>query len=260
MFTFNRRKLLAGIGAALGLAKASTVAQAQSAKPESAQNLVAGDKANVAEALRYPFAVPPLPYAYTANEPSIDQLTMQLHHDKHHAAYVTNLNKALEAYPDLQRLPLHEMLAGIANVPEAIRTVVRNNGGGHANHSMFWQVMGGKGGEPDGEVGAAITKAFGSYAALKAKVNATGAATFGSGWAMVVMDRAGALQVVSRPNQDSPLMDGARVIFGNDVWEHAYYLKYQNRRPDYLQAWWNVLDWARINERYAAAKRGTLTI
>ena len=210
--------------------------------------------------LTYPFAVPPLPYPYEANEPSIDAQTMQLHHDKHHAAYVGNLNTALKDHSELQDIPLPDLLARILTLPEAIRTVVRNNAGGHANHTMFWQVMGGKGGEPTGDVAAAITQAFGSFADLKTAFNKAATGIFGSGWAMVLMDREGKLSLASRANQDSPLMDGTHVLFGNDVWEHAYYLKYQNRRPDYLAAWWNVLDWNRIGERYAAGRAGTLAI
>ena len=210
--------------------------------------------------LKYPFVVPPLPYGYDANEPAIDTLTMQLHHDKHHAAYVNNLNAALKDDVDLRAKPLPDLIANLADVPENIRTIVRNNAGGHANHSMFWRVMGGKGGEPDGDLAAAIARDFGAFAKLREEFDKAASRVFGSGWAMVLVDPEGKLALDSRPNQDSPLMDGKKVLFGNDVWEHAYYLKYQNRRPEYLAAWWSVLSWPRIGQRYAAAKAGTLTI
>jgi Fe-Mn family superoxide dismutase len=210
--------------------------------------------------LAYPYAVPPLPYAYEANEPAIDAMTMHLHHDKHHAAYVSNLNKALADQPDLQKLKLAELLGKLSDVPEAIRTTVRNNAGGHANHTMYWQVMGGKGGAPEGDLAAAVDKTFGGFDKLKTAFNQASTKVFGSGWAMVLVDKDGALSLVSRPNQDSPWMDGKAPLFGNDVWEHAYYLKYQNRRPEYVEAWWSVLDWKAIGARYAAAKAGTLAI
>ncbi len=207
-----------------------------------------------------PFTLAPLPYAPEANEPHIDAQTMTIHHDRHHAAYVTNLNTALKEHPQVVALGLPGMLAKLAELPESVRGVVRNNGGGHANHTMFWQIMGGKGGAPAGETAAAITRDFGSFDKLKETFNRAGLTQFGSGWAMVTVDRAGKLGVVARPNQDTPLMEGGRVLFGNDVWEHAYYLKYQNRRADYLTAWWNVVNWAEIDKRYAAAKAGTLDI
>ena len=207
-----------------------------------------------------PFSLAPLPYAPEANEPHIDALTMAIHHDRHHAAYVNNLNTALKDHPQVVALGLPGMLAKLAELPDAVRGVVRNNGGGHANHTMFWQIMGGKGGAPADEVAASITRDFGSFDKLKETFNRAGLTQFGSGWAMVTVDRAGKLAVAARPNQDTPLMDGGRVLFGNDVWEHAYYLKYQNRRADYLNAWWNVVNWAAIEKRYAAAKAGTLDI
>ena len=210
--------------------------------------------------LKYPFALPPLGYAYNANEPSIDAQTMELHHDKHHAAYVANLNKALADHADLQALTLPELLQKLDAAPEAIRATLRNNGGGHANHTMFWQVMGGAGGEPKGDLAEAIDKAFGGFDKMKAAVNAAGLKVFGSGWTMVLVDKDGVLSLASRANQDSPWMEGKAPLFGNDVWEHAYYLKYQNRRADYLAAWWNVLNWDAIAARYAAAKAGTLSI
>jgi Fe-Mn family superoxide dismutase len=213
-----------------------------------------------AQALTYPYTLPPLPYPTTANEPFIDAQTMEIHHDKHHAAYVANLNAALKDYPQVAALPLPTILAQLEQVPETIRTAVRNNGGGHANHAMFWQLMGGKGGAPDGALGSAITRDFGSVEAMKAEFNKAGVGRFGSGWAMVLVDKEGKLSVTTTANQDSPLLDGKRALFGNDVWEHAYYLKYQNRRADYLAAWWNVVDWSKISDRYHAALAGTLTI
>ncbi len=210
--------------------------------------------------LTYPFTLPPLPYATTANEPYVDAQTMEIHHDKHHAAYVANLNAALRDYPQVAALTLPAMLAQIGQVPEPIRMAVRNNGGGHANHSMFWRLMGGRGGDPDGALAGAIARDFGSFVSLKDQFNKAGVARFGSGWAMVLVDRSGRLSLTTTANQDSPLLDGKTALFGNDVWEHAYYLKYQNRRADYLAAWWNVVDWARIGDRYAAAMAGTLTV
>ncbi len=207
-----------------------------------------------------PFTLPPLPYAPDANEPHIDAQTMQIHHGRHHAAYVANLNNALKDHTQLARMPLEQILAKLREVPESVRTAVRNNGGGHANHSMFWEIMGGKGGAPTGELAQAIDRDLGGFDKLKADFNAMGARVFGSGWVFVTVDRNGKLALTSRPNQDTPLMDGGRVLMGNDVWEHAYYLKYQNRRPDYLAAWWNVVNWDRVAARYAAAKAGRLAI
>jgi len=207
-----------------------------------------------------PFTLPPLPYAPEANEPGIDTQTMQLHHDKHHAAYVANLNKALADYPQVAALGLPGMLARLSEVPEAVRTAVRNQGGGHANHSMFWTIMGGKGGAPQGDLAAAIARDFGGLPTLQAAFNKAGAGVFGSGWVFVSVTREGKLALTTKPNQDTPLMDGGLVLMGNDVWEHAYYLKYQNRRAEYLAAWWNVLDWDRIAARYAAAQAGTLQV
>ena len=208
----------------------------------------------------YPFVLPPLPYAATANEPSIDVQTMELHHDKHHAAYVANLNAAVKDHPQVAAMKLTKILGKLNELPETIRTAVRNNGGGHAWHSMFWTVMGGKGGDPDGELAAAIARDFGSFAQLKTDFNKAGLGQFGSGWAVVLVDSSGKLSLAARPNQDSPMMEGKHVLFGNDVWEHAYSLKYQNRRADYLAAWWNVVNWPVVAERYAAAEAGTLGI
>ena len=196
--------------------------------------------------------VPSLPYDYNALEPHIDEQTMRIHHDKHHAAYVTNLNAALEKHPDLQKKSIEDLLKSINSVPEDIRTAVRNNGGGHANHTMFWEIMGpGKGGAPGGALGDAINSTFGDFETFKKQVNDAGVKRFGSGWAWRI-DAGGKLVIESTAHQDSPLMEGKKPIFGIDVWEHAYYLKYQNRRPDYLAAWWNVVNWAEVAKRYAA--------
>jgi Fe-Mn family superoxide dismutase len=202
-----------------------------------------------------PFTLPALPYAHDALEPHIDKMTMEIHHGKHHNAYVTNLNKALESAPNLASKSIEELLANnCAIVPEAIRTAVRNNGGGHINHSMFWQIMGpGKGGAPVGNLASAINAAFGSFDAFKEKVNAAGATRFGSGWAWLLKGGSG-LEVASTANQDSPVMEGKFPVIGVDVWEHAYYLKYQNRRPDYLNAWWSVVNWQEAEKRFNAGK------
>ena len=202
-----------------------------------------------------PFTVPPLPYGFDALEPHIDAKTMEIHHGKHHAAYVTNLNKALESAPNLSSKTVEELLANnCAIVPENIRTAVRNNGGGHLNHSMFWTIMGPKaGGEPSGNLASAISSTFGSFATFKEKLSAAGVSRFGSGWAWLIKD-GGKLDIISTANQDSPLMEGKFPVMGVDVWEHAYYLKYQNRRPDYLAAWWNVVNWHEVEKRFNAGK------
>ena len=200
--------------------------------------------------------LPPLPYAYDALEPHIDKETMTIHHDKHHAAYVNNLNAALEGHPELQSKSVEELIANLDAVPENIRTAVRNNGGGHANHTLFWDIMGpGGGGQPTGELAEAINRAFGSFEAFKEKFSQAAATRFGSGWAWLIVDKNGNLAVTSTPNQDSPLMEGDTPILGLDVWEHAYYLKYQNRRPEYIAAFWNVINWENVAKRYAAAKK-----
>ncbi|GAC1399995.1 MAG: superoxide dismutase [Ktedonobacteraceae bacterium] len=200
------------------------------------------------------FEVPPLPYDYNALEPYIDTQTMQLHHDKHHQTYVTNLNKALEGH-EFASLQPEQVLLRLNEVPDAVRTAVRNNGGGHVNHTMFWQIMKPNGGgEPTGDIANAITSSFGSFDAFKTAFNDAGFKQFGSGWAWVTLGQDGKLQISSTANQDSPLLIGAYPIFGNDVWEHAYYLKYQNRRPEYLSNWWNVVNWDEINKRYAQAR------
>lgn len=196
------------------------------------------------------FTLPDLPYSHDALEPSIDQATMEIHHGKHHAAYVANLNKALESAPDVANLGIEELIAdNCAAVPENIRMAVRNNGGGHANHSLFWESMGaGKGGDPVGNLGGAIDAQYGGFVQFKEQFAAAGVGRFGSGWVWLLKD----LQIISTPNQDSPLMEGRVPIFGLDVWEHAYYLRYQNRRPDYISSWWNVVDWEVAEGRFNA--------
>jgi Fe-Mn family superoxide dismutase len=195
--------------------------------------------------------LPPLPYATDALEPHIDKQTMEIHHGKHHAAYVNNLNAALEKHPELQSKSIDELLRGINTVPEDIRAAVRNNGGGHLNHTMFWQIMGpNAGGAPTGAIADAISSSFGSFDAFKEQFSKAGVGRFGSGWAWVIAS-GGKLTIESTPNQDSPIMEGKAAVFGIDVWEHAYYLKYQNRRPDYISAWFNVVNWTEINKRLA---------
>jgi superoxide dismutase, Fe-Mn family len=194
--------------------------------------------------------VPPLPYDYNALEPHIDEQTMRIHHDKHHGAYVTNLNAALEKHPDLQQKSIDDLLEGINSVPEDIRTAVRNNGGGHANHTMFWEIMGpGKGGAPGGALGDAIKASFGDFETFKKQFADAAVKRFGSGWAWLI-DVGGKLVIESTANQDSPIMEGKKPILGLDVWEHAYYLKYQNRRPDYITAWWNTVNWDAVAKRF----------
>jgi len=196
------------------------------------------------------FTLPALPYAYDALEPSIDARTMEIHHTKHHQAYVNNLNAAIEKAPELQGKSLDDLMRGINSAPEAVRTAVRNNGGGHWNHSMFWELMGpNKGGEPSGALADAIKQSFGDFSKFKEQFAAAATSRFGSGWAWLVND-GGKLSITSTPNQDNPLMDGKRAILGLDVWEHAYYLKYQNRRPEYIAAWWNVVSWDAVASKF----------
>jgi superoxide dismutase, Fe-Mn family len=205
-----------------------------------------------------PFEVPPLPYDYGALEPHIDEATMRVHHDKHHQAYVDKANAALAGTEWADR-SVDEVIQNLDAIPEDKRMVVRNNGGGHANHALFWQIMSPDGGgEPDGELADAIESTFGGIDALKQEVNEAGVNRFGSGWTWLVVDR-GSLAVASTPNQDSPLMEGTTPLLGIDVWEHAYYLKYQNRRPDYLEAWWNVVNWPEVRRRYEQARAGAAT-
>jgi len=202
-----------------------------------------------------PFTLPPLPYDYKALEPHIDEQTMRLHHDKHHAAYVNNLNAALDAHADLQNKPIEELLAGVDRLPEAIRAPVRNNGGGHANHTMFWEMMAPGGAkEPGGDLADAISSSFGGFAQFKEQFAKACTGRFGSGWGWLVTDKGGKLTIESTPNQDTPLMTGKLPVLGCDVWEHAYYLKYQNRRPDYVAAWWNVVNWTDVARRFEKAR------
>jgi len=205
-----------------------------------------------------PHTLPALPYDFAALEPHIDTQTMQIHHGKHHQAYVNNLNAALDKHPELHQKSLEDLLKNITAVPEDIRTAVRNNAGGHHNHSLFWTIMGpagkGGGGEPTGKLADAIKKSFGEFAKLKEQIAAAATGRFGSGWAWLLAG-GGKLEILSTANQDSPLMDGKHPILGLDVWEHAYYLKYQNRRPDYVAAWWNVVNWAEVGRRFEAAGR-----
>jgi superoxide dismutase, Fe-Mn family len=235
----SRRGLLLGAGA---LALGPRGALSQSAPPSG------------------PFTLPPLPYSADANEAAIDARTMQIHHDLHHAAYVNNLNAALKDHGQLAALPLETLLAKLQEAPEAVRMAVRNNGGGHANHSMFWQIMGGQGGVPTGELATAIDRDFGSFEAFRTRLETAGNTQFGSGWAFLSVAADGRLSIAQRPNQDTPLMEGGRVLLGNDVWEHAYYLRYQNRRAEYTRAWWKVVNWDAVAARYAAARAGKLTI
>ncbi len=200
-------------------------------------------------------SLPPLPYPVDALEPFLDARTMEIHHGKHHGAYVTNLNKALEGHPELQKLPVEELLTRIGKVPESIRTAVRNNGGGHLNHSLFWKIMKkGGGGEPSGDLAGAIRSAFGGFAEFQAKFTQAAMSRFGSGWAWLLL-RDGKLAVESTANQDNPVMEGGKAFFGLDVWEHAYYLKYQNRRAEYVEAWWNTIDWAQVGKNYEQTRK-----
>jgi Fe-Mn family superoxide dismutase len=201
------------------------------------------------------FTLPQLPYAFDALEPHIDAQTMQIHHGKHHQAYVNNLNAAIEKAPDLANKSIDDLMRGINSAPESVRTAVRNNGGGHWNHSMFWQIMAPKaGGEPSGALGDGIRSSFGDFAKFREQFAAAATGRFGSGWGWLVVD-GGKLAITSTPNQDNPLMEGKQAILGLDVWEHAYYLKYQNRRPDYITAWWNVVNWGEVAKRFEGARR-----
>ncbi|PQP83512.1 superoxide dismutase [Paenibacillus sp. PCH8] len=201
------------------------------------------------------FQLPALPYANDALEPHIDAQTMEIHHDRHHNTYVTNLNAALESAPELQEKSLEDLIANLDSVPEGIRTAVRNNGGGHANHSLFWEIIGPNGGgAPTGDIAAAIDSELGGYDKFKEDFAKAATTRFGSGWAWLVVGKDGKLSITSTPNQDSPLFEGLTPVLGLDVWEHAYYLNYQNKRPDYIAAFWNVINWDEVNKRYASAK------
>lgn len=245
MISPSRRRLLGFGAAALALSAAPRV-WAQAAAPAAPSG---------------PFALPKRAYEAAALEPHIDATTMDIHYTRHHGAFITALNAAAKDNEVIAKKPIHELLMDIQSVPESVRTVIRNAGGGHANHTMFWEIMGPKaGGEPKGEVAEAIKRDLGGFDKFKADFNAAGGRVFGSGWVFVTVDKGGKLALASRPNQDNPLMDKTHVLLGNDVWEHAYYLKYQNRRADYLAAWWNVVDWEKVAQRYAAAKAGKLTV
>jgi Fe-Mn family superoxide dismutase len=201
------------------------------------------------------YELPPLSYPFNALEPHIDAKTMEIHHDKHHQAYITNANNALKDHPDLAAKPVDELIANLSQVPESIRTVVRNNAGGHSNHSFFWKIMApNASGAPKGKLAEAITATFGSVDAFKEKFQAAGASRFGSGWAWLVVNKEGKLEITSTPNQDSPIMEGLKPVIGIDVWEHSYYLLYQNKRPDYLKAWWNVVNWDQAEKNFSAGK------
>jgi Fe-Mn family superoxide dismutase len=216
--------------------------------------IAAGKNPQPTGEIKMAYELPPLPYDYAALEPHIDEATMKLHHDKHHQAYVTNLNGAVEKHPELGSKTPEELLENLNAVPEDVRKVVQNNGGGHVNHTMFWQIMKPKGGgEPTGAIADQIKADFGDFESLKKQFNESTAKQFGSGWGWLVF-KSGKLEVVTTANQDNPLSQGLYPILGNDVWEHAYYLKYQNRRPEYLAAWWNTVNWDEVNKRFAAAK------
>lgn len=247
----NRRKFLFDTGifgaGLLGAGNSAPGILRAGTKINSDSNLKLGEK-TVA------FTLPPLPYSFDALEPSIDAKTMEIHHDKHHGGYVTNLNKALEGHADLQAKSIDDLLKGLDSIPDNIRAAVRNNGGGHWNHSLFWNLMKKGGGEPKGDLAAAISSAFGSFAEFQGKFTAAGLGRFGSGWAWLLV-RDGKLAIDSTPNQDTPYLLGGKAVLGLDVWEHSYYLKYQNRRADYIQAWWNVVNWDTASDLFATAKK-----
>jgi superoxide dismutase, Fe-Mn family len=250
MSAISRRHLVtmaAGIAAAAAAPRA-VFAQAPAAAPAAAPP-AAG-----------PFVLPPLTYPTNALEPHIDAKTMEIHHDRHHAAYVTNLNNLAKTNPQLGSSDIQNVLGNLNALNDDIKFAVRNNLGGHANHTMFWEIMAPNGGKPEGEVLAAIDKDLGGLEKFQTDFNAAGGRQFGSGWVFVTVSKEGKLAIETRPNQDNPIMDGKRALMGNDVWEHAYYLNYQNRRADYLKAWWNTVNWQKIGERYAAAKAGTLGV
>ena len=245
MSSISRRHLLTVAAGLAAAAAAPRALFAQAAAPATATGA---------------FTLPPLTYPTNAFEPHIDARTMEIHHGRHHQAFITNLNAFAKDNPKLATTPIGEVLGNLGNLPDTIRTGVRNSLGGHANHTMFWQIMGPNGGKPEGEVLAAIDRDLGGLEKFQTDFNAAGGRQFGSGWVFVIVDKAGKLSIETRPNQDNPMMDGKRALMGNDVWEHAYYLNYQNRRADYLKAWWNTVNWAKISERYAAAKAGTLNV
>jgi superoxide dismutase, Fe-Mn family len=244
----NRRNFLYLLGAG------TTVTLCGAAKTSWANPAPTAAKSTAAAATKV-FKLPPLTYDYNSLEPHIDATTMKFHHDKHHAAYVNNLNAAVDKYPQLKTKTVEQLLVGLSTLPQDIQTTVRNNGGGHLNHSMYWQIMGPNGGgAPTGAIATAINKQFGSFDKFKAEFNQAGTKVFGSGWVWLVNDR-NQLKIITTPNQDSPISQGLYPIMGNDVWEHAYYLKYQNRRPEFLSAWWNVINWTEVNKRFATSQK-----
>ncbi len=262
MHPMSRRHLMLAAG---GLVAAAALprfafAQAPAAPAAPAPAAPAAAPAAAAPAATGPFTLPALPYPTNALEPHIDARTMELHNTRHHQAFITNLNNVAKANPQLATTPIQDVLGNLNALNDDVKFVVRNNLGGHANHSMFWQIMGPNGGKPEGEVLAAIDKDLGGMEKFTNDFNAAGGRQFGSGWVFVIVDKTGKLSIETRPNQDNPMMEGKRALLGNDVWEHAYYLNYQNRRADYLKAWWNTVNWKVISERYAAAKAGTLGV
>ncbi|NWF60326.1 MAG: superoxide dismutase [Fischerella sp.] len=251
----NRRYFLFLVGASAGAFVLDACASAKNSEQPSSTITAATPKPTTPSS-RGAIQLPALPYAFNALEPHIDTATMRFHHDKHHATYVKNLNTALDKYPQLKSRTVEDLLRNLNSVPQEIRTTVRNNGGGHVNHSMFWRIMKPKGGgAPTGAIATAIKQNFGSFAEFKKQFNEAGSKRFGSGWVWLARNPNGKLEIMSTANQDTPLMEGKYPIMGNDVWEHAYYLKYQNRRADYLNSWWNVVNWDEINRRYAIAQK-----
>jgi superoxide dismutase, Fe-Mn family len=246
--------LIMAIAIVITLVLQSNNSVADASEPTTISNQMLSPQNMVAQASSEQFTLPPLPYGYDALDAYIDSETMTLHHDKHHAKYVKNLNEAIALHPDLQGQSVEELLLNLDTIPEDIMTTVRNNGGGHANHTMFWSIMTPESqGQPTGEIAEAIDAAFGDFATFQTEFNTAGTKRFGSGWAWLVMNDQKELEVTSTANQDSPLMEGQYPIMGNDVWEHAYYLKYRNKREDYLDAWWNVVNWDEVNNRFQAA-------
>lgn len=245
--TLNRRNFLFLLGASAG---------AYALDASHSSNLLGNALAAQTPKPTGAFELPPLPYGFNALEPHIDAQTMRIHHDRHHATYVKNLNAAIEKHPELKGRTAEQLLQNLNSVPEDIRTTVRNNGGGHVNHSMFWRIMSPQGGgQPTGEIASVIKQNFGSFAAFQQQFNQAGEKRFGSGWAWLIRTQEGKYQITSTQNQDSPLMEGNYPVMGNDVWEHAYYLKYQNRRAEYLKAWWNVVNWNEVNRRLELASK-----
>ncbi|MBR1126305.1 superoxide dismutase [Bradyrhizobium lablabi] len=249
MPSLSRRHLFSAAAGAAAFAAVPRIAFAQAAAPAAAP------------AATGPFTLPPLSYPFNALEPHIDARTMEIHHDRHHAAYVANMNNVAKSNPQLGTAQITDVLGNLNALNDDIKFTVRNNLGGHANHTMFWEIMGpGGGGKPEGDLLAAIDKDLGGMEKFQNDFNAAGGRQFGSGWVFVTVAKDGKLAIETRPNQDSPIMDGKRALMGNDVWEHAYYLHYQNRRPDYLKAWWNTVNWKKVADRYAAARTGTLGV